>query len=280
MTHSIAIIAPGRMGSALAAILVRSGHRVVTLLDGRSAVSHARAEAAGMIPVPRAALGNCDMILSVAPPAEAGALARDLAPLLAAAERKPLFVDMNAVSPGTVAEIAGIIGGTGCGFVDGCIIGTVPRADYDGPFLYLSGAEAGRASTILGDCGLWLQVIDAPVGAASALKMCFAGIMKGITSLGISMLLAADRVGAGPVMARELERSQPELWAWFCRQIPASHVKHGRWVAEMEEISTFLAISGDPEAAAQFKAVAGGFARLAEAPATAAPLKTYFGADG
>ena len=58
MTHSIAIIAPGRMGSALAAILIRSGHRVVTLLDGRSAVSHARAEAAGMIPVPRAALGE------------------------------------------------------------------------------------------------------------------------------------------------------------------------------------------------------------------------------
>ncbi|HJS85570.1 MAG TPA: NAD(P)-binding domain-containing protein, partial [Acetobacteraceae bacterium] len=47
-TPVVAVIAPGAMGSAVAARLVAQGAEVRTLLAGRSAASAARAREAGM----------------------------------------------------------------------------------------------------------------------------------------------------------------------------------------------------------------------------------------
>ena len=46
---TIAVIAPGAMGSAIGARLVGHGARVLTALEGRGAASRARAAAAGMV---------------------------------------------------------------------------------------------------------------------------------------------------------------------------------------------------------------------------------------
>lgn len=262
MTYATAIIAPGRMGSALATVLARSGHEVVTLLDGRGDDSCARAHAAGMRGIAAADLPGCDLILSVLPPTEAVALARQVAQVIENDVRKPVYVDLNAISPQTAAAVAAALAGAGCGFADGCIIGTAPADGYEGPYLYLSGSAASQAAAMLAGTGLLIEVLDAPAGAASALKMCFAGIMKGLTSLGFAMFGAAARADAAPLLAAQLARSQPDLWAWFCRQMPASHIKQDRWVGEMHEIAAFLTAQGDLDGAAQFRAHAAGFASL------------------
>lgn len=44
----VAVIAPGAMGSGVAATLAASGFKVLTLLDGRSAASFPRARPSGM----------------------------------------------------------------------------------------------------------------------------------------------------------------------------------------------------------------------------------------
>jgi 3-hydroxyacyl-CoA dehydrogenase len=44
----VAVIAPGAMGSDVAATLTASGFKVLTLLDGRSAASFPRAQPSGM----------------------------------------------------------------------------------------------------------------------------------------------------------------------------------------------------------------------------------------
>jgi 3-hydroxyisobutyrate dehydrogenase-like beta-hydroxyacid dehydrogenase len=260
MATTVAIVAPGNMGAAIGRRLAENGVRVMTSLAGRSAASAKRAQAAGMQAGDDAALVRSDLVLSIVPPGEAPAFAERMAPHLASATPKPVFVDCNAVSPATVARISEIIAPTGAPFVDGGIIGAPPQQGSKGPVLYVSGELAGRVM-ILRPHGLDVRVLEGGIGAASALKMSYAGITKGLTALGAAMLLGATRAGVAEALYAELAASQPALLPWFARQIPGMYQKAYRWVAEMEEIAEFL--REDPAAAEMFRGAASLYARLA-----------------
>ena len=109
MTPTVAIIAPGNMGSAVGARLTENKVKVLTSLAGRSAASAARASAAGMAAVADAQLTEADFLLSIVPPGDALALAKRLAGVLTAANKKPVYVDCNAVSPNTMLDIAEVV---------------------------------------------------------------------------------------------------------------------------------------------------------------------------
>lgn len=260
MKPTIAVIAPGAMGSGIARRLTDGGAAVPTLLDGRSVATRGRAQAAGMQATDEAAIAAADIILSIVPPGEAAALADRLAPALRAAPRKPIYVDCNAVNVETVQAIAAAVAPTGAGFADGGIIGGPPVPGGAGPVLYLAGPEAARLG-VLGELGLRIRVLDGPVGAASALKMAYAGINKGLTGLAAAMILAADRAGAGPALHAELADSQPQLLAKFERSVPDMYAKAYRWVAEMREIADFL--GPDDPARLIYEGFAGLYERLA-----------------
>jgi 3-hydroxyisobutyrate dehydrogenase-like beta-hydroxyacid dehydrogenase len=260
MAPVVAVIAPGMMGSAVGRRLTEHGIKVTTVLSGRSAGSAARAREAGMAPVSEAEAVTADMVLSIVPPAAALPLAERLLPHLQANRRKPIYVDCNAVSPQTVVEIASVVTATGCPFVDAGIIGGPPKPGYDGPVFYASG-EAARRFAGLGEHGLKVRVLDGPAGAASAVKMSYAGITKGFTALGAAMMLAAAREGTAETLHRELSESQPALLAWLTRQMPAMYSKAYRWVAEMEEIAAFVA--DDPAAQKMFESYAQFYERMA-----------------
>lgn len=239
MTPTIAIMAPGGMGAAVATRLVQQGIEVTTSLAGRSDRTQERARAAGMRPDEEAALAQADILLSIVPPDGALPLARRLAPVLKAAGRKPLYVDCNAVGPETVAGVAAVIEATGCPFVDAGIIGMPPKPGYDGPTFFASGPHAERFAA-LAEPYLKIRTIDGPVGAASALKMCYGGITKALIAVGSAMMLAAVRAGTDEALLEELGRSQPALLAGFTRSIPDMFGKAGRWVPEMNEIAAFV----------------------------------------
>jgi 3-hydroxyisobutyrate dehydrogenase-like beta-hydroxyacid dehydrogenase len=265
-TPVVAILAQGAMGAGIAARLVAQGVTVLTSLEGRSAASAARAAAAGMRPVPEAGLATADAFLSILPPAEAEATAGRLAPLLAAAPAPPLYVDCNAISPQTMQRVATIAGGHGLRVVDAGIIGGPPREGYGGPVIYASGAQAPGLVALLAGRGVDLRVVDGPIGAASALKMSYAGITKGLVAIGAAMMLAAGRAGAADALRAELAASQPALTAWFARMVPGMFAKAYRWSGEMEEIADFAA--PDAATAGLYQGAAGLYERLAD-PAAA-----------
>jgi putative dehydrogenase len=260
MSISVAIVAPGNMGAAIGRRLAHNGVRVVTSVAGRSAASAKRAEAAGMQAVDDAALVQSDLLLSIVPPGDAIAFAERMAPLLASAATKPAFVDCNAISPVTVARIGEIIAPTGAAFVDGGIIGAPPQPGTKGPVLYVSGEPAARVLALRAH-GLDVRIVEGGVGAASALKMSYAGITKGLTALGAAMMLGAARAGVAEALYAELAASQPALLPWFTRQIPGMYQKAYRWVAEMQEVADFL--REDPAAAEMFRGAAALYERLA-----------------
>ncbi len=248
MKPIVAVIAPGMMGSVVANRLTDHGLAVRTILTNRSAATIARAKAAGMIDATDEEIAACDFILSIVPPGEAIGLAQKLAPAMRAANKKPIYVDCNAVAPDTVAEIAAIVRDTGAVFVDGGIIGPPPEPDSKNTRIYLAGDDAARV-TILEQFGLSMPVQPGPIGAASAMKMSYAGITKGFTALGAAMMLAATRAGTADSLIAEMQISQPALFGWLTRQMPKMPSKAYRWVAEMEEIAEFV---GEDPAGQQF----------------------------
>jgi putative dehydrogenase len=239
MTPTVTIIAPGNMGSGVGQRLTEHKVKVLTSLAGRSAASAARAGAAGMTAVADAQLTESDFLLSIVPPGDALGLAQRLAPVLTAANKKPVYVECNAVSPQSVIGIAAVIATTGCPFVGAGIIGPPPKPGSTNTKFYASGPAAGLFAK-LNDFGLIVRVLDGPLTAASALKMSYAGITKGFTALGAAMMLAATRGGSADALKAELAESRPDLLGYLTKQVPAMYSKAYRWVAELEEISAFV----------------------------------------
>lgn len=239
MSPTVAIIAPGAMGAGVARRLTENKATVLTTLKGRSEASKARARESGMQDVDERQLMEADVLLSIVPPGEALALAKRFAPLLAAANRKPVYADCNAVSPDTAAAIAATIADTGAPFADAGIIGPPPRRGSNNTRFYVSGPAAGQLAQ-LNDYGLIVRVLDGPLTAASALKMSYAGITKGFTALGAAMMLAATRGGSAEALKAELADSRPDLLGYLTRQMPGMYSKAYRWVAELDEISDFV----------------------------------------
>jgi putative dehydrogenase len=263
MADTIGIIAMGEMGSATARRLREHGATVITSLSGRSAASAARAEKAGAIPVSTddEFVAQAGFILSIVPPGEAVALAGRLAPALKRAARKPVYVDCNAVSPQTAERIGAALTGTGCIYVDAGIIGPPPGATARTIF-YASG-EGAKAFERLGSYGLAIRALEGPVGAASAMKLSYAGITKGCTAIGAAMMLGATRGGTADALLQELSESQPMLLNWMRGFVTRMPPKAYRWVAEMEEIAQFQ--EDDPAARDMYLGIARFYEQIAAA---------------
>jgi L-threonate 2-dehydrogenase len=258
---NIAVIGAGEMGSAVGRRLRMMGARVMTELNGRSGQSARRAKDAGLeiIDDDELLVQHSNLILSIVPPAAAFAVADRFRDPLARTADKPTFVECNAIAPATVRRIEACLRATGCSFVDAGIIGGPPPINdlMRGPRFYASGAHAHEFAT-LAQYGLDIAVLDAPVGAASALKLAYAGLTKGFTALGAAMIGAAARNHLDAALRTELARSQPDMLMRLDRLIPVMFPKAYRWVAEMEQIADF---AGEESAGAM---IYDGAARLYE----------------
>jgi len=239
MTPTVAIIAPGNMGAGVGQRLTENKVTVLTSFGGRSEASVKRARTAGMRDVDDRTLAEADFLMSIVPPGDALSLAQRMAPVLTAANKKPIYVECNAVSPPTMMKIADVIATTGCPFVGAGIIGPPLKPGSTNTKIYASGPSAKEFSR-LNDYGLIVRVLEGPLTAASALKMSYAGITKGFTALGAAMMLAATRGGSAAALKAELAESRPDLLGYLSRQVPEMYGKAYRWVAELDEIANFV----------------------------------------
>jgi 3-hydroxyisobutyrate dehydrogenase-like beta-hydroxyacid dehydrogenase len=272
----VAIVAQGAMGAGLAKVLTDHGVRVLTTLTGRSAASRERAVAAGMQPVELEQLAQADFLLSVLPPGCAAEFAREVAGLLAETPHKPVFVDCNAVSPQTVRSIEQVITGSGIAFADVGIIGLPHCPGSPGPHLYAAGTAAAALDT-LKTYGLDIRLLEGPAGTASALKMAYAGITKGLLAVATAMILGASRAGVADALHREMSESQGVLLQTLSKRTPDMLPKAYRWVEEMQQIAAF--VSAEPGASELYRGASELFAHIAadlEQDRTAVAMLTGF----
>ena len=90
-------------------------------------------------------------------------------------------------------EIAGIVEKAGGRFLDGGIIGSPPRGTTK-TNLYVSGPGAADLEP-LGGPQLKVTVVSERIADASALKMCYGAINKGMQALWLEIMIAAQRLG-------------------------------------------------------------------------------------
>jgi 3-hydroxyisobutyrate dehydrogenase-like beta-hydroxyacid dehydrogenase len=260
MSITVAVIGAGEMGSALGARMVRAGGRVLTSLAGRGEASARRAREAGVLDAADDAIRGADYVLSIVPPVRAVETAQRFVRRWAQGAGGPVFVDCNAVAPRTAAAIAEIVERADARFVDGAIIGAPGTPSGPGPVLYLSG-DAPRDVAALSSLGLRVRHVDGPTGAASALKMTYSGVNKGLTALCAAMALAAHRAGVTDALRDELAESQPMLLAKARQTVPDMFPKAYRFDGEMHEIAAFCA--DDPATRMIYEGAAQLYARLA-----------------
>jgi len=241
---TVGVLHPGEMGSVVAARAKEAGNRVLWTSAGRRDETRRRAEAAGLEDA--GSLGDLaaksDVILAVCPPEAALDLARDVA----ATGFDKIYVDGNAVSPGTTRKIAEVIEGAGATFVDGGIIGPPPRKAGT-TRLYVSGPGAAQVKALFGDTALSVIVLDAPVGAASAVKMAYASWTKGTSALILSVRALAAIEGVEEALLGEWRTSQPQLIKRSEDAASGSAPKAWRFVGEMNEIAATFAAAGLPD---------------------------------
>lgn len=244
MTPAIGVLHPGEMGSAVAAAACAGGARVLWASEGRSAATRRRAEGAGLHDVGTlsALVRQSEMVLSVCPPHAA----TDVARAVAAHHFAGIYVDANAVSPGTARAIGAIVARAGAVFVDGGIVGPPPQGDGTSR-LYLSGREAARVAASFARGPLEAIVLDGPPGAASALKMAYAAWTKGTAALLMALRALAVSERVDDALVREWGRSLPDLPARSEAAVRGSARKAWRFVSEMEEIAATFAAAGLPD---------------------------------
>jgi 3-hydroxyisobutyrate dehydrogenase-like beta-hydroxyacid dehydrogenase len=278
MATTVGLLHPGEMGSVVGACLRADGIRVVWPSAGRSEASRRRARAADLedLGTLAAVVAASDVILSVCPPGSAA----DVARLVAAERFRGVYVDANAVAPGTARRVGQIVGAAGAELVDGGIIGPPPR-DTGTTRLYLAGSRAGEIASLFKGSALETVVMPGDVGTASALKMAYAAWTKGSSALLIAVRALAIREGVDWALRAEWERSQPGLDARSESAVAGNAKKAWRFVGEMEEIAATFAAAGLP--AGFHEACAAVYRRLdrykdAPAPPTVVEVAAALGA--
>jgi 3-hydroxyisobutyrate dehydrogenase-like beta-hydroxyacid dehydrogenase len=242
------------------AALRSRGVEVLWVGEGRSQSTRDRASAAGLTETATRPelIGASSVVLSICPPEAA----LQVAGQVAADKFEGVFVDANAISAQSARQIEELIVESGARFVDGGIIGGPPAPGGD-TRVYFSGTGAAAVAAMFEDSDrLTAMVLEGPVGAASALKMCYAAWTKGTTALLLAVRAAAAEMDVEHPLLREWELSQPELVGRFARIVTSTPSKAWRFVAEMEQIAESFDAVGVP--GGFHRAAAEVFSRLAQ----------------
>lgn len=242
---TVAVMGIGDMGHAVGRVLGESDIRVITCLAGRSEHSRNLAEIAGITDVENLELmvSEADVILSIMPPSAAAEFANDIASVLQLTGETLMYVECNAIAPDTTRRIEAMITSAGAGYTDAGIIGSAPGRPGSPPRFYASGPNLEPILDLDGK-GIKVIPMGSEIGRASSIKMCYAGLTKGTTTLLTAVATAAESLGITEELSAELASSQTAAYDGMKRAVPRLPLDAGRWIGEMEEIAMTFASAG------------------------------------
>ena len=241
---TIGVMSPGDMGHSVACALNEIGCEVVTVLSGRSELSHIRARRSNMIDLGsiQEMVSASDFIFSIMPPREAKNFAKEIADAIKVSDKPPVFVDCNAISPDTTLSIEAVIKAAGADFLNVGIIGPPPGRGSTTKF-YASG-EGANLLQFINQTDIQLVLLGDELIKASAIKMCYAALTKGTMTLHASVLVAAELLGIGEEVQSEIEESQQFHWDAMKKRVSMLACDAGRWAGEMDQISDTFGFAG------------------------------------
>lgn len=235
--QKIGILSIGEMGFHWAKLLKSHGVEVLTYDKDRGEVSRQRGANAGATSVDSMTelVEQAELIVSIVVPSAAVSVAAKVAEAAQMTGRKDLlFCDANAISPMSADEIASVLKPAGVSFVDGCIIGSASKMGK-GTVVYLSGPEAKRLQA-LESFNIPIKTLGAGVNQASAFKVVYAGLTKGLQGLFCELLIGARQFGLLDEIRAQYEESFPGLLDKVAPSIIGLKIHAGRRAEEMDEL--------------------------------------------
>ena len=241
----VGVLHPGAMGAAVGSALRSRAAAGIWAAAGRRPPPSKRAELADLVGGPDvAALARrSDVIISVCPPHAARETAQEVAAALDGTGRHPVYVDANAVSPATVADVAGVLGDARV--VDGAIIGP-PAWEQGHTVLWLAGPAAGEVAPLFEGSPFAARVLGPELGVASGLKACFALQSKALPAIWLEIAAAARGFGVADELRQELARTGVD-YAAALEHAAGAAPKAWRWVGEMDEAGDAMAALDLPD---------------------------------
>ena len=235
--RTIGILSIGEMGFHWAKLLKSHGVETLTYDKDRGEVSRKRGQNAGVKATASMVelVQNSELIVSIVVPSAAKRVAEAVAAAVKESGRKDLlFLDANAISPMTADDIAAVLTPAGVHFVDGCIIGSAARMGK-GTIVYVSGPQADKLAA-LESFQIPVKVLGPSTNQASAFKVVYAGLTKGLQGLFCELFMGARRFGLLKEITAQYEESFPGLIDKVSSSIVGLRIHAGRRAEEMDEL--------------------------------------------
>jgi 3-hydroxyisobutyrate dehydrogenase-like beta-hydroxyacid dehydrogenase len=239
------VLGLGEAGSRIASDLVVAGAEVC-------GYDPAGVDAEGVTSAPdiAAAVGRCDLVLSLTSAKVSLDVAAAALPALA---RGTVYADLNTGSPELKREIASLAEAADTPFVDVALLGPVPARGLGTPAL-AAGAGAQAFADALRPLGMPVDVVSEHAGDAAAMKLVRSVFMKGLAAAAIESVEAARAMGHADWLRQEIAAviGEPLLE----RLLTGSRVHAARRTDEMEAARDLLIRLGvEPRIAAASAAV-------------------------
>jgi len=149
-----------------------------------------------------------------------------------------MFVEANPVSRENLKRIVRAFAESQVNLVDACIIGLPPK-ESQRPTLLVAGQDL-KPLTSLDGIAFDIAIIDDCIGSASAMKVTYDALSKGVNAFLTLVFLAAERQGILDSFVDVVSRSQPDLLARAKRSIPWIPADVDRFIAEMDNVKEML----------------------------------------
>jgi 3-hydroxyisobutyrate dehydrogenase-like beta-hydroxyacid dehydrogenase len=192
----VALLGLGEAGRAFAADLAAAGMEV----RGWDPFVSEAPEGVLVAQSASGAVRGAALVLSLNLAAVALALAREVAPAL---ERGAIYADLNAAAPSLKVAVAAVVEASGASFADVALMGPVPGNGARTPSL-VSGSGAAGYAQALAALQAPIEVLGPTAGEAATRKLLRSVFMKGLASISIEALAAAEAAGLEPWMHEEL----------------------------------------------------------------------------
>jgi len=173
------------------------------LVMGKLIKNNAKEAAVTLLPNAIQLVENVDIIISAVPSTYALDVCNEIKEHL---RPNQIYADVTASTAKTKEKIWNSIENKGVLFVDAAMMGSLPKDKHKVPIL-ASGNGAKKFQEIMTPYNMQIKVVGEKAGAASAIKLVRSIFMKGISTLMIEMLQAADAYGVTEEVVESISKS-------------------------------------------------------------------------
>ncbi|WP_326982668.1 DUF1932 domain-containing protein [Chryseobacterium sp. MYb264] len=233
----IGLLFPGDMGLAIGNVLLNNNFEVITAGKGRSAKTLQNIENSQIKDVGSLSfvVEQSDIILSVNSPNSSVHIAEQITELMSDEKRGQIYVDLNSNTPQSVKQIEELIHSKNGIFINGAVMGVAKSVGNDA-VMVVSGRERGLLMNVF-DGIFKLKDAGEKIESASAYKLLFSMVNKGINAVFFEAMMGASHYGILEEMNESLQVFLPGTYADLQKMTPTYPDHIARRIDEMKGLS-------------------------------------------